>query len=194
MLVESETGRAHVSLVMPCQQRGAVLLVGMVFLLLMSIAGVQLSKRSVLDQYMATNLAVRTIAFENAETALAEAESQVPDLSEELDAGTTAYDCVALGAGYFAAVGTGSQCSGANLSTLNWNDSDSIAHLSAPAGRYVIEYLGVDEIRTLDDDVEIGSGTKVSTTVHVYRIVSRGIQSSGSEVILQSLVMVTKSS
>ncbi len=191
--MESEAGGAQVSLLVPCQQRGAVLLVGMVFLLLMSIAGVQLTKRSVLDQYMATNLAVRTIAFENAETALAQAESQVPAMSAALDSGMAAYDCMALGAGYFAAAGTGTQCSVTDLSSLNWNDSDSMAHSSATDSRYVIEYLGIDEIRTLDDDVEIGSGIKISTTVHVYRLVSRGVQASGSEVILQSLVMVTKS-
>ena len=189
----SDTGRAAASLVVPCRQRGAVLLVGMVFLLVMSIAGVQLSKRSVLDQYMATNLAVRTIAFENAENALAQAGLQLTALSAALDSGNTAYDCMVLGAGYFAAAGAGTQCSGTDLSSMIWDASDSLAHSSAADSRYAIEYLGIDEIRAIDDDVEIGSGLKLSTTVHVYRLVSRGVQPSGSEVILQSLVMVTKS-
>lgn len=189
----SDAGKARVSLVVPYQQRGAILLVGMVFLLVMSIAGVQLSKRSVLDQYMATNLAVRAIAFENAETALAQAESEVPAVSAALDSGTVAYDCMALGAGYFAVAGTGTQCNATDLSSMTWNDSDSMAHSSAANSRYVIEYLGFDEIRAFDDDVEIGGGTRISTTVHVYRLTSRGVQTGGAEVILQSLIMVTKS-
>ena len=192
--MEAEANAVQGSFGVPGHQRGAVLLVGMVFLLLMSFAGLQLSKRSVLDQYMATNLAVRTIAFENAETALAQAESQVPALSAAFDSGETEYDCIALGAGYFADAGTGIQCGAIDLSSLNWNNSDSIAHSSAADSRFVIEYLGFDEIRALDDDVKIGSGIKMSTTVHVYRLVSRGVQASGSEVILQSLVMVTKGS
>ncbi len=56
------------------KQKGAVLVTGLIFLVLMTLAGVAAMRTSILDEKMAGNLRDTKIAFEEAESALLNAE------------------------------------------------------------------------------------------------------------------------
>jgi type IV pilus assembly protein PilX len=175
-------------------QNGAILIVSILFLLIMSIVGLKLSMRSSLDVHIATNLVLRTIAFENAESALSEASSVVTGISATIDSSSTRFDCTGLGDGYYSAATNSSNCSVLDLESINWDSSGSRLHTVVEGARYIVEYLGVDAIETPDNDVETGINGTNNTDVHVYRILGRGIAADGTaEVILQSTMSVTKS-
>jgi type IV pilus assembly protein PilX len=177
------------------RQNGAILVVSILFLLIMSIVGLKLSLRSSLDVHIATNLVLRTVAFENAESALNEAESIVLGLSATIDSDSTQLDCNGLGGGFYAASTISANCSSLNLESVNWEGSESILHPTLQVSRYIVEYLGADQIETLDNDVEIGINGSNTTDVHVYRLIGRGIAVTGgtAEVILQTIISVRKS-
>lgn len=65
------TGRAADSR-MSQNQRGAVLVIGLLMLLILTVVGVASMKSSVLDERIAANSQFRTMAFQAAESALAE--------------------------------------------------------------------------------------------------------------------------
>lgn len=67
--------------VSPAQQRGAVLLVGLIMLLLLTIIGMASIRGTDLQERMAGNMRDRSLAFEAAETALRSGEDTVSGLA-----------------------------------------------------------------------------------------------------------------
>lgn len=68
---KSAAGRWRVSGAAAVRQRGITLVVGLVFLLVMTLLGVNALSTTVLEQRMAGNLQQRTLAFQTAEAAVA---------------------------------------------------------------------------------------------------------------------------
>ncbi len=78
--------RAHTALGMAQpQERGAVLIVALVFLLIMTLIGVFAMRGTIMEERMAGNLRDRNLAFEAGETALRDVERWLDDQGRELD-------------------------------------------------------------------------------------------------------------
>lgn len=117
-------------------QRGAVLIVGLIMLLLITMIGVTAMQVTTQQERMAGNLRDRNIAFQAAEMALRAGERDADN--------QTTFD----GAGHYRLDGAASAAAPLTLSAVSsWAGSGSIAIApvqgTAAAPRYMLEHLGV---------------------------------------------------
>lgn len=177
----------------PFAQRGMVLIVGLVMVLLMAIVGVSAIRGSNLQEVMAGNMKDRNQAFQAAEAALRMGEIQVQTSDASLTFNNTN--------GLF----TNLNLSGSALgSVTGWSDAVWLANavtlptakldlkLSRPP-EYVIEQLEVSVSGAVASGGAIEYGASVEDTgpVILYRISSRGFGGSeASAVIVQSTYRV----
>jgi Tfp pilus assembly protein PilX len=76
----------------------------------------------------------------------------------------------------------------ASLNAMAWDDSDSIAN-AGDQDRYIIEYLGTQDV-VMDDDPNRGNnGSETETTVYVFRLTVRGIGVDGAATYVQAVYM-----
>ena len=174
------------------RNQGMVLVLSLSFLLLISIISLVGFRASMIDLRVAGNAAAKAMIFEDVESARLQAEASVTEISDDLSAGTIDYDCTNLGAGFFAAAGTGENCTVLDADTLDWDAGDSIAS-TRPNARYALEYLGVDAAYEINSDVEVGSNDSGQYEVHVFRILGRGKATDGASSTVESLYMARKS-
>lgn len=159
----------------PAAQRGTVLVVALVFLVIMTLLGVGAMQSSVLEERMAGNLRDDRVSFEAAESALRAGEQALRDNGATLDFNGTGglyhhADENAPDPLYFTA--------GESIELSPGLDSDLIA--SQP--RYFMEKL--PPVTPPGNSIE--AGTPV-TGKSLYRIVARGKGGSeDSETVLQS--------
>jgi len=154
----------------PTPQQGAVLIVALVILLIMTVIGVSAMQVTVLEEKMAGSLRDKSIAFEAAEAALRDAEgvlsqAMIPNPSSTngwYEYGQTQLWPIVSWTNSSQAV----QYSGPTL--------DNVARLPA----YIIE-----ELRPGNTDLEAG----LPQQVDYYRISARGIGGGSAVVILQSV-------
>lgn len=78
---------------LPRNQKGAVLVVALIMLLLLTILGVSSMQNTSLQEVMAGNTRDHTVAFESAELALREAEAKLPTVPalQNMPAATTSF-------------------------------------------------------------------------------------------------------
>lgn len=169
----------------PGFQRGAVLLIGLLMLTVMSLIAVSSMQSSSLQELMSSNMKDQVTAFEAAESAMRAAENF-------LDSGTlnlSAFD--------------GDKSDGllGNLYDEVWNEvnwlTESIVAPSvggaASAPRYVIQYLGpvTPALDTLNVENSYGEGP-VETIAQLFKITARGTGGSdNSVVVLESVYGVS---
>jgi type IV pilus assembly protein PilX len=126
-------------------ENGSALVVGIVFLLILTFLGVMGMQGSILQERMAGNTRDREMAFRAAEAALREAEAflQLPVLPAFNDASSGLY-----------------QMDGTLPATLGWNNSDSVEYGGTLEGvasnpRYIVEELPTivwaDDLLTPDE-------------------------------------------
>ncbi len=175
------------------RERGAVLVISIVLLVVLTLLGLYLSQSGLLEFRMAENAASRSIALQAAETTRSLAETQAGVIAKQVNANGDQYDCTTLGNGYYAASSAGtaagslkvaavvSGCNALDPNALKWDDSDSLSTQNGT--RYVIEYLGIQDIKD-PKDVELG---QPPPTYHVFRILARGQDAGGGNVTLQSI-------
>ena len=146
------------------QQTGVALIIGLVFLLLMTLMGTHALRSSSMQERISTNLFERNLAFQAAESAILDGETQLAALSS---LPTTTADC-----------DEASPCILSYDPTLNlaqqsesWWQSHSNVGTMLPnlttAPRYVIQYL-----ETVGDDITLGFGPSEGN--HFYSITARG--------------------
>ncbi len=177
------------------RQQGAVLIVSIVLLVVMTLLGLYLSQSGMLEMRMSENAAARSIAFQLAETARSQVEeavnpSQDPTkgLAHLISRNSGVLNCRQEGAGYYAtASANATDCSPLDLHKMNWNNSDS--KMLGGNTRYAVEYLGTECIAQDLLGSEVG-GT--GEEVFVFRIVARGAEDSGGVVTIQSIYTVRK--
>ena len=183
-------------------QRGVALFIGLIFLLLMTLVGLYVSRSSVLELRMAGNAGAKAASFENAEDGRMDAEGILKTLSNTMSANMTsdtsasasqAFNCGNLGAGYYARAGEGTGCGVLVPDALNWDGADSLPNPDNPEARYAVEYLGLDEIFETGNDVETGIGNPEKKKVFVFRVVGHGVEPSGSASTVETIYMVFKS-
>ena len=164
-------------------QRGAVLVIGLMILLLMTMIGITGMSRTNLEERMAGNSLDHSISFNAAEVALKEGEDFVESLS------------VLSGFSETGANGLFSDQSGSVRvwETVNWRDTSAVIETSrSVAGtaikpRYIVEHLTqlVSASDTLNMD-NYGQGTGAGN-IEMFRITAASSGSSDSSyVMLQS--------
>lgn len=171
-------------------QQGAVLIVGLVMLLLMTIVGLSAVKGSNLQELMVGNLRDRQLAFQAAEAGLRIGEDTVNDINPP--------DTTGIQKGLMQELSNGSN--GAYwYQTHIWLDStvpansNSVAtqldlKITREAPRFVVEKLNVIELMGQDgSSVNYGDLLR-EQELNVYRITSRGVGLTGNSIVyLQSI-------
>ncbi|BCR04651.1 hypothetical protein DESUT3_17200 [Desulfuromonas versatilis] len=151
-------------------QRGAVLVTGLVLMLVLTLLGLAAMQSTTLQEKMAGNLSNRNVAFQAAEAALREGETFL--------GGATLPAFDGNGGLYQPAV---------NVFGLGWDAADSRPYSGVLGGvaaqpRYIVEELGPLE----SSSMSLTAGTAVSEDT-LYRVTARGVGGAGAaEVILQS--------
>lgn len=175
----------------PIKQRGAVLLVSMIMLLLITVIGASAINLTNLDTKMTTNARDRQIAFYAAESAIASAELVfTASTYPQPEAGVTTgfYDtAAALVDGWWKDSTHDDTWWSTNAVSI---DSYKGKYDAGIAPQYIIRYL--DRAKSDSDESVQGvesttSDTAVVTYDYYYEITARGVGPGGSEVYLQSV-------
>jgi len=157
-------------------ERGAVLITGMMILLVLTLIGITAMQSTSLEEVMSRNQASRNIAFQAAEAALREGENfltapVLPDFS-----GTNV-----------APSANGLYQPNIDVSALVWDNTDSTAYTGTiPAGaftapRYIIEELGIITNDELSGSVV--ASMEVDARI-MYRITGYGVGSQQNVVVI----------
>ena len=104
------------------QQSGAVLIISLIMLLLLTLIGVTGSQVTGLEEKMAGNMRDQNLAFQAAETALRAGETIVTLNPPAFSVGGNG----AGGTGLYTTIGTGAQSSG-YWQTVDWNSTTAVA-------------------------------------------------------------------
>lgn len=171
-------------------QQGAVLIVGLIMLLLMTIVGLSAVKGSNLQEMMAGNLRDRNLAFQAAEAGLRVGEDAVNGINPPDTSGAVK--------GQVAEMLNGSNGSYWHVSH-KWVDKDVITNsdsvattvdlsVTKEAPRFVVEKLNVIEVMGQDGGSVNYDDLLKEQELSIYRITSRGVGlSSNTVVYLQSI-------
>jgi type IV pilus assembly protein PilX len=167
----------NLKLYFPGRQRGVVLVVALVILLMMAMIGVTSLQGTGLQQRMSNNLRDATVALQTAETALRVAELSITGLTNTAAFTTT---------GPYYTQGNAPN----PLSSATWSGAGTVtatgSYGSARAPQYFIELEGLFSPfnGTASSIASYGQGNGNLTTV--FRIVARGTGGTGtSQVILE---------
>lgn len=164
------------------KQSGAVLFVGLMMLLIMSLIAITGMQTSTLEVRMAGNTRDSLVALQTAEAAL--------------KAGETLLDTSVLNLADFDTNGSDGLYDNSNdqlLSTLNWTAADSRSYAGfnpsnvETAPRYVIQHISETNAAP-NLIVQNYGGNQAGQTIQLYRVTARGTGGSdNTEVILQSI-------
>ena len=170
-------------------QSGAVLIVGLIMVLLMTIVGLAAIRGSSLQEMMASNLRDRNLAFQAAEAGLRAGESRVGLIN---DSARPAFDGTA---GLHPDLNQPTKTPVVQWSTTEWIDDSVLTAMSldvASQPRYVVEELIVS---ALDAAAAEGSGIDLASMdgaggfpPEFYRVSSRGVGgTTDADVVVQSV-------
>jgi len=158
---------SHFRSAAPSRQRGAVLLVGLILLLVLTMVGVSTMQSTTLESKMVANMGDREVCFEAAERAAKRAESWI-------DGRGTAPASSDSGGGanpVYQHLSNGWWDTASNWTAM-MNDTMTAGAQESQAPMYVVEELA-DDI-TLNDDLNSQEGGKTNSSVSVYRITAKG--------------------
>jgi len=171
------------------QQRGAVLLVGLIMLLLLTIIGMASIRGTDLQERMAGNMRDRSLAFEAAETALRRGEDTVSGLS-----GLALPDIDVAGGGYYQDLNKATSSTLVRPTVWTkaiWTASGKPLAAGTLYGvseqpRFVVEKVLVTlSVKSLGGGVDVMSDQ--TSEGEYFRVTGRGVGGSpDSEVVLQS--------
>lgn len=173
------------------RQRGVVLLLALIMLLLMTVVGLAAIRGTGLQETMAGNMRERTIAFQHAEAGLRVGEDWIEDTpisNMNFDGGNGLYRDLGLPENNMFNNGvrewTGQQ----------WGERSTSSGLALvgdgefPAPRYVIEEQTIPPLLCAEDDGSaIDLGSLPEGPCIYYRVTARGVSASGnSDALVQS--------
>lgn len=162
----------------PHVQRGAVLIVSLLILLVMTVIGVSSMQSSTLEEKMASNSRDRNIGFQSAETAMREAEGYVEGLVTS--GGFTNTN------GLYSAI----EDEPDPYTIATWTATGSSRTATPPGGSAGAQYF-ITKAGTIVDQSQ-GGGLELPPTarqdITIFRITARGrgATADGSEVMLRS--------
>ena len=158
------------------RQCGAVLVVSLVMLLLVTLIGVASMQTSNMEVVMATNTQARTTALSDAENALVDGET---DITTNY-AGVPLFDWSADTSDGLYTVG---DLADSVVKVVNW-DSATGNQPAPSGGRYTTEYLG--PYTTSGASLTMGAGGAVDKR-YLYRVTGRGVFGDGGTRFVQSI-------
>jgi type IV pilus assembly protein PilX len=165
-------------------QGGAVLVVCLIMLLLMTLIGTSGMQATSLEEKMAGNMRDRNLSFQAAESALAAGEAFLGSkTTAQLNA--LVFDCVGPD-GLFPQPGTGCAAAQPIWDNINWA-ANSALYVGALAmvntnPRYIIEYMG------LSDGNGDGDFTDAGVDQRVYRITSRATGGTAEAIVVLQVI------
>lgn len=149
------------------RQRGAVLIISLIMLLVLTIIGVTGMRTTVLEEKMAGNMNDKNLAFQAAETALRDGEDTIESL-----VATSSFD------------GSSGRLSSSDddpdfFSSVTWSDTNSIEYSGtlpdvASQPRYILKYVGQISSNKGSLVTGQGYGNRNSNTVNNFRVTARG--------------------
>ena len=160
-------------------ERGAVLIVSLMILVILTLLGITAMQTTTFQEKMAGNMRSREVSFQAAEAALRQGEAFLQG------AGVLDFKSIANGDGLYLAPAAGKDPWWA---TIAWDASDSVrigedVEGTAARPRYIIEDLGVAQIGSFKN---LQAGTP-APQLRNYRITARGVGgTAGVVAILQS--------
>ena len=160
------------------RQRGAVLVVGLIVLIIMTIVGVASLQSTSIEEKMAGNLRDLNIALQATESTIREAETVIDGLANTTGFGASGgfYSLGNAPDPFSAGTWTGAS---SNVSTLNLGN--------AIAPRYYIELIGEFSDETGTEVNILNYGQAQGGAVTVFRVVGRGTGATGTaQVIIES--------
>ncbi|WP_017709015.1 pilus assembly PilX family protein [Pseudomonas syringae] len=158
----NRTTRFKLQHTLPARQRGMVLLVSLVFLLLLTLLGISSMQNATLQEKMAGSVQVRNLSFQAAEAVLRRGESSIKVVGYTLAKCT---NCLP------PAESTTLTAAGVGASGVSW--------LAAPGGFYGVQNLGTTA-------TPISRPPTCTGTVTLYRVTSVAIQGT-SRTVLESI-------
>jgi Tfp pilus assembly protein PilX len=168
-------------------QRGASLAIALVVITVLMLTGVAAFYASGTQFRLAGNLQYQNAALNQAETAVASAESWLATGTNFQTAGFTTYSSSVTPnlypAGYLAT-------NSIDPLTMTWSDTNSLKVDTNGNQRYVIELLAANK-RLMGSDISIGGRSSAGCTqVNLYRITARGSSARGAAKTVQSAYSV----
>lgn len=160
-------------------QRGAVLIVSLMILVILTLLGITAMQTTTFQEKMAGNMRSRELSFQAAEAALRQGEAFLEG------AGLLDFKSTINAKGLYQAPSVGKD---PWWTTLAWDDNDSVAidrdiEGTVARPRYIIEELGVAQASSVKN---IAAGIPLPQSRN-YRITARGVGgTAGVVVILQS--------
>ncbi|EPM49228.1 pilus assembly PilX family protein [Pseudomonas syringae] len=158
----NRTTRFKLQHTLPARQRGMVLLVSLVFLLLLTLLGISSMQNATLQEKMAGSVQIRNLSFQAAEAVLRRGESSIKVVGYTLAKCT---NCLP------PAESTTLTAAGVGASGVSW--------LAAPGGFYGVQNLGTTA-------TPISRPPTCTGTVTLYRVTSVAIQGT-SRTVLESI-------
>lgn len=180
---------------MSYHQNGAVLIISLILLLLLTLIGASSIQTTSLEEKMTGNIRDENLAFQAAETALRAGEARATTL--DITSFSVANNGTG-GTGLYTTIGTGAQASG-YWQTVDWTNNTAVATYTGgslnyihSAPQYIIEELTPTPSTsgtTTNTSGSLEAGMAAgSQTITWYRITARGTGASDNAVvILQSI-------
>ncbi|EGG95506.1 hypothetical protein IMCC1989_2500 [gamma proteobacterium IMCC1989] len=180
------------------KQKGVVLIVALVMLLIMTVAGVTTMTGATLQERIAGNQRQQMIARGNADRVLKEAEAILDTLDDNssFNLAITHAQFAPANDGLYMAVSLDSGMAAQPLDPLfdrsnltDWNNSPNNSAASVNGGgRYIIEYMGAENFEEYNfdsgpsyDNSDIGSGDGgLNSNRKVFRITAMGVGNDGN--------------
>lgn len=163
---------------LPATQRGVTLIMGLLFLLILTIIGMVAMSGSGLELKMSANVLQKSMSFQESEDARELAEEAVASVVTSIKGGGSFPGSIN---GYYDIAGGEAK---PNVTDTNfWSDVTPSNYVAVNANnKYVVEYLGQKTV-VLDD-------RKTSELVYVFRLSVLGIGNDGvSQTLAQTVMM-----
>ena len=161
------------------RQRGAVLIVSLVFLTVLTILGVNALNTSVMQNTMANNFQFQIGAMEDAEVSVGMGEDVATDIVDTGGASTLGFEVFGTASNEYHLAGT------IDPTSPDWVASGYSPKATAN-GEYVIEYAGIVDVGN-GNAVGVGNGGATSgNTGHIFLISARSGTSKGATRTIQT--------
>jgi type IV pilus assembly protein PilX len=166
-------------------QAGAVLVISLIILLVMTILGITAMKTSNLELVMSTNIQEQVRAMVDAENTLADGENDVR--TNFPGAYSYAWHNNTTDGLYAQNDPANLDLANSALEDVDWEDpdNDGEGYVAGPNGRYAIEYMGNVLDTSAGASATIGTGTPKYH--YVYRVTARGTTGRGATRFVQSI-------
>jgi len=156
-------------------QHGAVLIISLLILLILTIMGVSSMRSSALEEKMASNSRDRNVGFQSAETAMRAAEVYIESLATTGNFNDTN--------GLYSSIGNEPDPYDPNT----WSTAGAFRSATAPGGSNAAKYY-ISRAGTIKENDTLEIPPSVINDITIFRIVARGEGATpgSSEVILRS--------